>query len=73
MDLEQLKERYPKWDVSQTPGGVYVARRKRHMVLTHGRIDGGFRDCLIEKTIKLMETQLSKQESLEESLQTNGV
>jgi hypothetical protein len=65
-DLEVLSENHKAWVIGKTPGGLFVARRKRHFVETNDRIDLGFRYALIEKSAKALETQIKKQESLHE-------
>lgn len=68
MSLKELQERFPKWKISVTPGGVWVGRRSRPITLTNSRIDQGFRDCLIESSEDDLERELSKQEQVESDL-----
>lgn len=67
MGLAELQGRFPRWNISTTPKGVWVARRKRHLVLTNERIDHGYRDCLIEEFEEELEEKLTRQEDLEAS------
>jgi len=70
MTLKSLQEKYPTWDISRTPGGVWVARRKRPLVLTDTRIDQGLRDCLIEQSEKDLEQRLNEQAKIDEELES---
>lgn len=73
MELKELQEKWPDWRISQTPGGAWVGKRKRHFMLTESRIDQGFRDCLIEDTPKKLDNQITKQEQLKSALsEKNG-
>lgn len=68
MTLQSLQKDFPRWDISVTPGGVWVGRRKRPMVLTGSRIDLGLRDCLIEQSETDLRAGLSTQERIDEEL-----
>lgn len=70
MTLKSLQEKFPKWDISETPGGAWVGRRKRPMVLTNSRIDQGLRDCLIEKSETDLRKGLSEQDRIDEELES---
>lgn len=71
--LEELQKDYgEKWNIYQTPKGVFVAQRHRHFMLTPSRVDQGFRACLIEPTGRKMKAEIVKQEELSKSLTTNG-
>lgn len=66
--MASLEETFPRWNVSTTPGGAWVARRKRHMTLTNSRIDAGIRDCLIERSEDDLRKQLENQERIESEM-----
>jgi hypothetical protein len=66
--LKSLQEEFPKWNISKTPGGAWVGRRKRPLVLTNSRIDQGLRDCLIERSENDLQAGLSEQEKIDEEL-----
>lgn len=70
MTLKGLQDDFPKWDISKTPGGAWVGRRKRPIVLTNSRIDQGLRDCLIEKSEKDLREGLSEQEKIDQELES---
>lgn len=70
MTLQSLQEDFPRWDISKTPGGAWVGRRRRPIVLTNSRIDQGLRDCLIEKSETDLRKGLSKQNKIDEELES---
>jgi hypothetical protein len=71
MGLEALQERFPQWEILQTPKGVWVARRRKHIVLTMGRIDQGLRDTFIEQDEETLVEMLTKQTELDATLLGN--
>lgn len=71
MGLQSLKERFPAWDIFQTPGGIWVARRRKHIVLTMSRIDQGLRDTFIEQDEETLTERLVVQTELDARLSGN--
>lgn len=70
MTLESLQADFPTWDISKTPGGAWVGRRNRPLVLTNSRIDQGLRDCLIERSETDLRKQLTEQNRIDEELES---
>lgn len=68
MGLSEIQSRYVRWTILRTPKGAWVARRKRHIVLTGERIDHGIRDCLIEASEDDLIRQLDAQEAIDADL-----
>lgn len=68
MSLASLQKEFPTWEIQQTPGGVFVAKRRRHIVLTQSRIDQGLRDCFIERDENALQTALLEQVRLDQEL-----
>jgi hypothetical protein len=63
-ELKGLQDEFDKWTIYRTPGGAWVARRKRHFILTESRIDLGFRECLIEESATKMRNRIKAQDEL---------
>lgn len=72
MSLKSLQEKFPKWNISQTPKGVWVARRVRPIVLTNSRIDQGLRDCVIVESESELAKQLARQEEIDKELESGS-
>lgn len=65
MTLDSLQKRFPEWKIKQTPGGVFVAERRKHIVLTLARIDQGVRQTFIESDEDALIELLEKQRQLD--------
>lgn len=71
MGLENLQKRFPTWEILQTPGGVWVASRRKYVVLTMSRIDQGLRNTFIEQDEETLVAKLTVQIELEKDLLNN--